>query len=328
MSTPTPNEGTYDVNSERVTNPLALPEVPVEQFDEIFDQLKRWGQYSDPSRGAWGTVGPAQVRAAAALVRSGRTAQLGLPWNTVSGIDNPQPALHMMVEMGDREPPEPTCNKDFLGVAFHGKAVSHLDALSHIAYRGQLFDGHTSTEVVHSTGTDFGDVAALRHLVTSAVLLDFAAIDGVDWVEPGTAFHADDILRAEQALGVTIGPGDAVLIRSGHFARRAALGAWNPDVEGSAGLHVDAMPLLADRGISLLGGDGDSDARPAPTPGIGSPIHILAITAMGVPLLDNLDLEELSVACREEGRYTFMLTVAPLNVPRGTGGPVNPIAVF
>lgn len=51
-------------------------------------------------------------------------------------------------------------------------------------------------------------------------------------------------------------------------------------------------------------------------------------SALGVPLLDNLDLEELSVACRDEGRYKFMLTVAPLNVPRGTGGPVNPIAVF
>lgn len=49
---------------------------------------------------------------------------------------------------------------------------------------------------------------------------------------------------------------------------------------------------------------------------------------MGVPLLDNLDLEELATACREEGSYRFMLTVAPLNVPRGTGGPVNPIAVF
>ena len=133
------------------------PAVTVEQFDEIFEQLKRWGQYSEPSRGAWSTVGPDKVREAAGLVRSGRTAQMALPWNTVSGIDNPQPAMHMMVELGDREPPEPTCNKDFLGVAFHGKAVSHLDALSHIAYRGQLFDGNTSAEVVNATGTDFGE---------------------------------------------------------------------------------------------------------------------------------------------------------------------------
>lgn len=313
---------------EHSPNPLALPEVSAAEFDTVFDHVKTWGHYPEPSRGAWGAVGSDKALEAAALVTSGRAVQTALPWNTVSGVDNPNPALHMMVEQQDREPPEPTANKDFLGVAFHGKAVSHLDALSHIAYKGRLYDGVVSREVVNSTGSSFGDVAALGALVTCGVLLDFAAVDGVDWVEPGTAFHAADILRAEERLGVRIQPGDAVLVRSGQFARRAALGPWNADVEGSAGLHVDAMPLLAERGISLLGGDGDSDVRPAPTPGITSPIHILALTAMGVPLLDNLDLEDLSRACREEGRYRFMFVVAPLRVPRGTGGPVNPIAIL
>ncbi|WP_115726907.1 cyclase family protein [Actinomyces culturomici] len=316
------------MSTPSATNPLALPEVSQAEFDSVFKSVCRWGQYAEPSRGAWQTVGPEKVREAAALVESGTTVQMALPWNTVSGIDNPNPALHMMVELGDREPPEPSCNKDFLGVAFHGKAVSHLDALSHIAYRGELFDGHPTKDTVNATGTDFGDVAALGHLVTACVLLDFAAVKGVDWIEPGTAFHAEDILEAEEKLGVEIQPGDAVLVRSGHFARRAALGPWNPDVEGSAGLHVDAMPLLAERGIVLLGGDGDSDVRPSPTPGIGSPIHILAITAMGVPLLDNLDLEDISRACAAENKYRFMLTIAPLSVPRGTGSPINPIAVL
>ena len=88
-------------------NPLALPEVPLAEFDEVFEQVKTWGQYTEPSRGAWGSVGPAKVLQAAALVTTGRTVQMALPWNTVSGVDNPQPALHMMVELGDREPPEP-----------------------------------------------------------------------------------------------------------------------------------------------------------------------------------------------------------------------------
>ena len=54
----------------------------------------------------------------------------------------------------------------------------------------------------------------------------------------------------------------------------------------------------------------------------------IAITAMGVPLLDNLHLEALSDACREEGRYEFLFTVNPLNIPTGTGSPVNPTAIF
>ncbi len=307
--------------------PLAQPIVEVAQFDAIFADLSRWHTYPDPGRGAWSTVGMEKAREAAGLVRSGRTVQMSLPWNIESGIDNPDPALHYMVDLGDREAPEPSTNKDFLGINFHGKASSHLDALSHIAYRGELFDGHPSRETVHATGTDFGSVGQLRHLVTPAVLLDFTVIEGVDWIEPGTPFRAEDVRRAAEHLGVQPQPGDALLIRSGHFARRAALGAWDPGT-ASAGLHVDAMPVLSEWGVALIGADGDSDVRPSPTPGIHSPIHILAITAMGIPLLDNLDLEELAVACREEGRYRFMFVVAPLNVPRGTGSPVNPVAIF
>ncbi len=59
-----------------------------------------------------------------------------------------------------------------------------------------------------------------------------------------------------------------------------------------------------------------------------SPVHALALTALGIPLLDNLDLEALSVACARTGRYEFLLIVAPLVVPRGTGSPVNPLAVL
>ena len=47
----------------------------------------------------------------------------------------------------------------------------------------------------------------------------------------------------------------------------------------------------------------------------------------GVALLDNALLEPLA-ACSEEGRYEFMLMALPLNVARGTGSPVNPIAMF
>lgn len=124
-----------------------------------------------------------------------------------------------------------------------------------------------------------------------------------------------------------MGPGDAVLLRNGHLARRAARGAWDPS-NSSASLHVDAMPMLAERGISVLGGDGDSDVRPSPVPGVHSPIHILAIAGPGIPLLNNLDLDVLSQACAQEGKYEFLLVVAPLNVADGTGSPVIPVAVL
>ncbi|MET9604873.1 cyclase family protein [Streptomyces sp. NPDC006512] len=297
------------------------------EFDALFASVRTWGRWAAADRGAWNGVTAAHVTGAAALVRSGTVVPLGRPWDTRPGPDNPKPPLHYMADLGDVEAPEPTTYKDFLGADYHGKGVSHLDALSHIAYRGQLYDGRVAREAVGAGGARFGSVAALGPLVTRGVLLDLPAALGVDWLEPGHAVHGRDVLAAERALGVTIGDGDAVLLRSGRFRRSRETGPWDSDA-ASAGWHVDAVPLLAERAVALLGADGDSDVRPSPVEGVHSPVHTLAIAAMGVPLLDNLDLEALSEACAGAGRYAFMLVVSPLNVPGGTGSPVAPVAVL
>lgn len=303
------------------------PAVSRQEFDALFDRVRTWGLWAPADRGAWNRVTPEHVRRATALVRSGTAISLGRPWSTTPGPDNSRPALHYMSDLGDLEPPEPATHKDFIAVDYHGKAVSHLDALSHAAYRGQLYDGRAARECIDAGGARFGAVSALGPLVTKGVLLDLPAVLGCDWLEPGRAVHAEDLVSAERALGVTIGEGDAVLLRSGSVRRRREVGVWDPGT-ASAGCHVDAVPLLAERGIALLGGDGDSDVRPSPVDGVHSPVHALALAAMGVPLLDNLDLEALSVAAAETGRYAFLLVVAPLDIPGGTGSPVDPVAVL
>ncbi|MFG2953939.1 cyclase family protein [Streptomyces sp. NPDC048291] len=303
------------------------PAVSRRDFDALFEAVRTWGRWTPADRGAWNRVTAEQVRRATATVRSGRVVPLALPWNTVPGPDNPRPALHHMTDLGDVEMPEPATHKDFIGADYHGKAVTHLDALCHVSYRGRLYDGRTAKDVVGAAGARFGAVSALGPLVTRGVLLDLPAVLGVRWLEPGLAVHARDVAAAERALDVRIGEGDAVLLRSGQARRRAELGAWDPGT-ASAGFHVDAVPLLAERGIALLGGDGDSDVRPSPVAGVHSPVHALAVAAMGVPLLDNLDLEALSAATGRAGRYEFLLVVAPLNIPGGTGSPVNPVAVL
>ncbi|GGU90220.1 cyclase [Streptomyces albospinus] len=303
------------------------PAVSHEEFDALFDTVRTWGRWAVADRGAWNRVSPDHVRRATALVRSGTVVPMARPWDTTAGPDNSRPALHFMSDLGDVEAPEPATHKDFIAVDYHGKAVTHLDALSHVAYRGQLHDGRPARDLVDSRGARFGAVSTLGPLVTRGVLLDLPSVSGSRWLEPGQAVHAADILAAERTLDVTIGEGDALLLRTGSVRRRAERGAWNPDA-ASAGLHVNAMPLLAERGIALLGGDGDSDVRPSPVEGVHSPVHALAIVAMGVPLLDNLDLEALSAACVGAGRYAFLLVVAPLNIPGGTGSPVTPLAML
>ena len=60
----------------------------------------------------------------------------------------------------------------------------------------------------------------------------------------------------------------------------------------------------------------------------GDRIHQIALAFMGMPFLDATDLEPLSAACAELGRYEFLLTVAPLRIRGGTGSAVNPICYF
>jgi kynurenine formamidase len=88
------------------------------------------------------------------------------------------------------------------------------------------------------------------------------------------------------------------------------------------------MPFIASRSVAVLGSDGNSDTAPSSTEGLGFPIHVLALNAMGVHLLDYLQLEDLAAECDRAGRWEFLFVTAPLRIVGGTGSPVNPIAVF
>jgi hypothetical protein len=58
------------------------------------------------------------------------------------------------------------------------------------------------------------------------------------------------------------------------------------------------------------------------------PIHQIGITGIGLHLIDNMHLGALAELCQELDRWEFLLTVNSIRIPRGTGCPVNPIAVF
>jgi kynurenine formamidase len=303
--------------------------VTFEEFDSLFEKLKNWGRWgNDDELGVLNFLADADVLEAVKLVKTGRRVTLGRPLDTLAGPDNGHPALHYMTHMGDKRSDEPTYYTDFIAVDFHGKSASHMDALAHIAYKGLLYNGKPAGDMVVSTGSSFAPISRLAQgVVARGVLLDAALARGVDWVEPPAALGPSDLDDIAASVGVEVRRGDVVLLRSGQMARRRALGPWDPDRAG-VGLAVTAMEWLADRQVALLGGDGDSDARPSPVEGVGAPVHVLAINALGMCLLDNLDLEALSGACAEVGSFEFLLVVAPLIVPGGTGSPVNPIAVL
>jgi kynurenine formamidase len=164
-------------------------------------------------------------------------------------------------------------------------------------------------------------------IVGRGVLLDIPRLRSVPWLEPGDHVTSDDLTAAEAAQGVRTGPGDLLFVRVGHRRRRRETGAWNA-ARARAGLHPTAVGFLAERRVAVLGSDGNNDTAPSPVAGIAFPVHVLAMQAMGVHLMDYLDFEELAPECARLGRWRFLCVVAPLRLPAATGSPVNPIAVL
>lgn len=303
------------------------------EFERIFQSVCNWGHWGrDDERGTLNYITPHHIRAAAALVRLGRTVSLSLPINTVAGPDNPCPSVHHMVKMFDLPAPhgEPQFAGDFLGTEFHGDSRTHVDALCHVAYKGKLYNGK-STNSVTSGGAMIQDVTAYVHgVVGRGVLLDMPRLLGVKWLEPGHAVTTEELEAAERAQGVRLGEGDIFLFRTGHHRRRLELGAWNNgyDGEGRAGLHATTMLMLHQRKIAAFLPDGDGETIPSGVEGVAYPIHALQIAAMGMACADSLQFEEVIKVCEEESRWEFMVVAAPLRLPRATGSVVNPIAIF
>ena len=147
------------------------------------------------------------------------------------------------------------------------------------------------------------------------------------WLEPGDNVTAADLLAAERDQGVRVGRGDIVYVRVGHWRRRTEQGPWDA-AEARAGLHPTALPVLAERQIAALGSDGNNDTAPSAVTGVAFPVHVLAVNALGLHLLDYLQFTDLAGACAAAGRWSFLCVIAPLRLPTGTGSPVNPIAIL
>ncbi|MFF3839108.1 cyclase family protein [Streptomyces sp. NPDC001930] len=279
--------------------------------------------------GALRRLTPERVAAAAAEVRLGRTVSLAAPIETVPGPDDPEPAVHRMTGPSPRDLGSGALHfaTDRFAMNVHGDADSHLDALCHVVFDGELYGG-----VPASTVTDEGagrlSVDLLGNgVVGRGVLLDVPRLRGVPWLEPGDVVTSGDLTAAEAAQGVRVGPGDLLFVRVGHRLRRTELGPWD-SAEARVGLHPTAVEFLAEREVSVLGGDGNNDTAPSVVEGIAFPVHVLAIHAMGVHLMDYLRFEDLVPLCARAGRWSFLCVVAPLRLTGATGSPVNPVAVL
>jgi kynurenine formamidase len=290
------------------------------EFDELFQKVKNWGRWGkDDQLGSANLVTTAKRKQAVGLVKIGTTVSLAHNPLTERAEDNANPFEHTMLR---------GFSMDRYAVSYHGYAHSHIDALCHILYKDQTYNGYARADVNTEKGcTKLGIDNLKNGIVTRGILLDIPRLKGVEFLEPGTAVYVEDLEAWEKKAGVKISSGDAILLRTGRWARRAKLGPWNVG-QNAAGLHASVAPWIKERGVAFAGSDLALDVVPSQVEGMTLPVHTLFITALGINLLDNQDLEALGETAAKLNRWEFMLTINPVPVTGGTGFPLNALAMF
>jgi kynurenine formamidase len=304
------------------TRPASVTKAEYEKWKTELSNWGRWGK--DDQLGAINLITAAKRKQAAALVREGVTVSLAGDVNTERSPDNGQPYEHVMTQTG------PGGAGDSLSVSFHGYAHTHIDAFAHRFFEGKMWNGFSYEEVTKEEGAKKNAIYNLHNgIFTRGILMDIARLKGVPYLEPGTRIFVEDLEAWEKQAGVKVGPGDAIFIRTGRWARRAKMGPWNAGVE-TAGLDPSVLPWLKRRDVAILGSETAQDATPPPATSELGPLalHDFALIVLGVQLMDDTNLDAVSEAAAARKRWEFLLTAAPLPVTNGTGSPINPIAVF
>jgi kynurenine formamidase len=323
-----------------------------EDVNRWMTELSNWGKWGkDDEAGTVNLITPAKRKAAAALVREGVSVSMSLdadlPKEGPTGGPLPgmgggspraargqggSPQSRATWTLTSRPPgPEPrdvaAYVVDTIAVSYHGNNTTHLDAPSHMYFKGQIYNGYPQSSYT-DRGAGKDDVISMKNgIFTRGTLFDMPKLKGVPYLGDDEPIYVEDLEAWEKKAGFRVEAGDAVLVRTGRWVRVREKGPLNLN-QATPGLHASCVKWLRERGASILGSDVVQDVRPSRVEGVNQPVHQLALMALGMPLIDNSDLDALSEAAASRRRWTYLLTINPLRVPGATGGPVNPIATF
>ena len=195
---------------------------------------------------------------------------------------------------------------------------THIDALAHQAENLTLHGGvHVDEGVQTSVGFRKLGIETMAPLVARGVLLDVA---GDRRLEADYAITPADLERAVRA---EVRAGDVVLIRTGY----GALWSSPDEYMRAAGVGADARRWLFEFVVGAVGADNLAfdvmNAPPDPELKVTLPGHVLLLVRAGIPIIENLNLEELAAA----KVYEFLFVCLPLKMRGATGSPVRPIAI-
>ncbi|MFC9680473.1 cyclase family protein [Streptomyces sp. NPDC056948] len=308
---------------------MSLPDA----FHDIAKRVNNWGRWgADDELGTLNLITDEVVREAAATVRSGRRVPLALPLERngvqtgmIPGRIDP---LHVMVQINQElfGPGTVACSDDAVTMGL--QAATHWDALPHVSHSGRIYNGRPADSITAHGGAGFSGIDKVRHLVSRGVLLDVARARGTDRLDGGYAVTPEDLDAAEELAGTRVRAGDIVLVRTGQIQACLA-GDRHAYAYPSPGLSIRTPEWFHARDVAAVANDTLTfEVFPPEVADLWLPVHALDLVEMGMPQGQNWNLEKLSTACGEAGRYAFLLTATPEPFAGATGSPVAPVAVL
>ncbi|MDX2701913.1 cyclase family protein [Streptomyces sp. PA03-6a] len=303
------------------------------EFHDIAKRVNNWGRWGeDDETGTLNLVTDEVVRAAAGTVRSGRRVPLALPLQQdgvqtgmIPGRVNP---LRTMVMLNhEMFGPGTVATSDDI-VTMGLQAATHWDALTHVSHSGRIYNGRPAGSITAHGGAAFSGIEKITTLLSRGVLLDVARARGTDRLPGDHAVTPDDLDAAEELARTTVRAGDVVLVRTGQM-RLYLAGDKHAYAFPSPGLSVRTPEWFHARDVAAVANDTLTfEIFPPEIEDLWLAVHALDLVEMGMPQGQNWNLEALSEACAEEGRYAFLLDATPQPFVGGVGSPVAPVAVL
>ena len=212
-------------------------------------------------------------------------------------------------------------------VAYSGDAISmythcgtHIDTFNHFGYNGRIFNDFSAAEHLGSRAWDKCGAEKHPPIFARGILLDVAALHGVDTLPPSHAIGPADLQGCLKRQGLEVRLGDVVLIRTGQMR------LW-PDiafVNNTPGLNRAGAEFLAKSGAIMIGADNLTlEQTPAAEPLNFFPVHTYLLAEAGVPILEMAWLEELAA----EGVHEFAFFGACIKLRGATGATMRPVAM-
>ena len=304
------------------------------EFDELAKRVSNWGRWGDDDEiGTLNLIDRDALLRATAAVRSGKRFSLAVRLDqqspqvgSIPGRVNPLRTMTALNTDFVGDPDACRFNDDVVTMAL--QAATHWDGLAHASYDGTLYNGFPADTVTVDAGATRCGISRVRSLTSRGVLLDVAAARGVDRLEGGYAITAADLDAALATTGLTVDPGDVVLVRTGHMQLYKARDRVAYTTGAQPGLSVDTAAWFRERDVAAVAADNLAfEVIPGDPAMPFFAVHMLHLRDMGMTQGQNFDLEALAADCQDDGQFDFLLEASPLPFTGGCGSPCNPVAI-